>query len=158
QPISSVFSASLKLDANVYLKLKASFGSANFPSISSDFVLTWQFDPTKDNKPPQVAFKNVTLDLGTFITNFAKPIINEVDKFIKPLRPVVDFLTAPIPVISQLSGNPKLSLLDLAIAFEGGDSSKVQPFENAFHLAEQIIDLVNMAPDKSTIKICLGSF
>jgi hypothetical protein len=158
--LGSIVSANLGADANVNLKLTASFGdNANFPKITSDFVLTWRFgtDTGLAGARPHVAFNNVTLDLGTFISNFARPIINEVDKFIEPIRPVVDFLTMRLPVISDLAGQDT-SILDLAVTFGGGNPTAVHAFEQAVHLVEQIIDLVRILPVGSTIQISLGSF
>lgn len=49
-----------------------------------------------------VGFEDVSLDLGTLYTDFVDPLIRNVQDNLQPLRPIVDFLTEPLPVISDL--------------------------------------------------------
>lgn len=67
-----------------------------------------------------VDLNNLRLNVGTFITNMVGPIAKEIQKYTEPLQPVIDTLTAPIPVLSDLAGTP-ITLLDLVILLGEGD-------------------------------------
>ncbi|QDV40772.1 hypothetical protein Enr13x_06080 [Stieleria neptunia] len=49
-----------------------------------------------------VAFDNVSLDLGKLYTDFVDPVISNLQESLKPIKPVIDFLTEPVPIISDL--------------------------------------------------------
>ena len=53
-----------------------------------------------------VAYENVELDLGTLFTDFINPTIGGIQKTLQPLKPVVDGLTDPLPVVSDIAGEP----------------------------------------------------
>ena len=143
--------------------------SAVFPTLKSDFLLEWALgdrvtDP--DNKVFEdlssitgsviqagletVAFTDVELDLGLFISDFVAPILEQVQSVTEPVQPVVDILTTPLPVISDLG--PPVTLLDLAGIF-----GKVNP---AFlRSVADIITLVNAIPTNvSSLMIPFGDF
>ncbi len=66
------------------------------------------FDATGMNqtKPfgddPTINFTNIQLDLGTFYNGFIRPVVDNVQEGLKPIRKMVDFLTGRIPLISDL--------------------------------------------------------
>jgi hypothetical protein len=117
--------------------------AASFPEIVADFELVWrlgdsQFDfDESDGRDhlnyfenwstlgnaimdglERVAFEDVGIDLGSFLTEVLSPIVKEVQKATKPIQPIIEILTTPIPVISDLAG--PTTLLDLASAFSKG--------------------------------------
>ncbi len=51
----------------------------------------------------EVVYQNIQLDLGKLFSEFIDPVIAGVQSVIEPFQPVVDFLTEPVPVISELS-------------------------------------------------------
>lgn len=89
--------------ANLDVHLRGGFGtvntSAEFPSISADLVVAWPFS-TND---PTVSFKNVTLDLGTFLSHVLEPIVSNIKSVGETLAPVFEVLNKPLPGISDLS-------------------------------------------------------
>lgn len=111
--------------ANIKFNLETGFSgvAAKFPSLSTDFQLGWVFansrvDPTQPQNfgsSPQVSFNNVKLKMGDFLDNFVSPIFSEIQKVTEPIRPIVEFLNKPLPVLSDF-GKPKrpVTLLDLA--------------------------------------------
>ncbi len=135
--------ATLSGDAKVDLDLLAGFGTqgvvTSFPTIEvHHFTMDWNFgtgigaDSTDTNssledwgKKAGVAFDDVTINMGTFISDFLKPIFDKIRDVGDPIKPVLDVLTYPIPVLSQLSGSP-VSLLtiamDLGLAPPGTDT------------------------------------
>ncbi|MEB3339666.1 hypothetical protein [Okeania sp.] len=151
------FAPSLTGGADVNLDLTASvngdlFGkpelSGVFPGIVSDFDLVWNFDASnlsEDNKDfatlETVAFNNVNLDLGSFISDFLGPVAEEVKKVTKPIEPVIDAITDPIPVISDLAGKD-ISLLDLAEAFGYAEVGMIRDIA-------AIVELINAIPENT---------
>ena len=61
---------------------------------------------------PEIEFENVSVDLGSFFTQFVDPVLTEVKKITEPLDPVISFLTDPLDVVSDLRGEDT-SVLDL---------------------------------------------
>ena len=108
--------------------------SGVFPKVTTDFRLDWSIDgddtmPGLQLKPfselkgtsatnlvksglNDVKFEHVSLDLGSFVTDFINPILGSVRDVTEPLQPIIDFLTTPLPVISDLG--PSLTVLDIA--------------------------------------------
>ncbi len=88
-------------------------------------------DPTDgfDFDIPEFGFDNVQLDIGSFIGEFLGPVLGEVQNFTKPLQPVIDVVSAPIPGISQLAelvGADPVTLLSLFEAISGNDLTLVK--------------------------------
>jgi len=147
-----------KLTANADLKLKLNTGLSDngvLPSISSDFNLSgWQYDSTNPLTPaPNVEFKQVELDLGTFVENFAGTILEDIQTVTKPFDPIINTLNKPLPIIRR-------SLLDLASALADIGKGTVDPDTVKFigQLAD-VVDLINKIPtDPDNIKINFGDF
>src|SRR5207249_6952576 len=83
-----------------------------FPSLRADFHLDWSFSTATglSGSRPNVAFNSIRLDLGKFLSDFLNPIVSQVQKIVAPIKPVLDILTAPLPVLSDLA--PTRALLD----------------------------------------------
>ncbi|MDB5319040.1 MAG: cya 2, partial [Phycisphaerales bacterium] len=155
--LSDIIKAKLTAQANVNLHLVASFGAgAAFPTISSDFALSWSFTNAPTDAPdgsfgskPTVAFTNVQLNAGEFFSRFAKPILDNVQKVLAPIQPVIDILTAPLPVLSDIKAarnvldfdkSGSVTLLDLVHLYS--PDSKLD-FITAL---AKTIDLINAIP------------
>jgi Ca2+-binding RTX toxin-like protein len=100
----------------------------------------------------------VTLDLGTFLSGAIKPILDDVNGFLKPVRPILDTLSIDIPVISQLSellGGGPVTFLD-AIGLFGQGGKDVEEF---LHILTVAADLVGTAASISgDVQIDFGNF
>jgi Ca2+-binding RTX toxin-like protein len=106
---TSAYTIGLNANANLNLHLAATIdGNTNLPSISTDLYFTWSPNPTASN-PDALGFRNVTYSMGGFIDD----IIGEIDSVLKPVMPLIDLLSAPLPVLSQLAGH-NMDLVDLA--------------------------------------------
>ncbi|MEE4110815.1 MAG: PKD domain-containing protein [Halieaceae bacterium] len=63
-------------------------------------------------------YESVRLDLGTFFSEFVDPFVEGLQLGLSPARPVVEFLTFPIPVLSDIGealGLGEVSPIDLGI-------------------------------------------
>ncbi|NNL88133.1 MAG: hypothetical protein HKP25_03615, partial [Marinicaulis sp.] len=128
------FNALVEAEADLNAMLRLGFNegltpgisSAVFPSLQADFEFGWSTGGELDlfdlggfsfaEGLDSVAFRNIYLDIGSFLGDFLSPIVSQIQEITAPLQPIIDILTAPIPVVSDLAGQP-ISLVDIAAAF-----------------------------------------
>ena len=100
------------------LRAEASFAatadnSFKFPGISTDLNILWNLP----DGAPAVTFEQVSFNLGTFLSQFVNPIVQNIQTFTRPLQPLFDVLTTPLPGLSDLShliGQGDVDLLGIA--------------------------------------------
>jgi Ca2+-binding RTX toxin-like protein len=97
----------------------------------------------------EVSFNNISLDLGSFISDFIGPVLGSIQDVTQPIQPIVDFLTAPLPVISDIG--PPVTLLDIAGVFGNVNPALLKSIA-------EIITLVNALPSGGDIVIDFGDF
>lgn len=77
-----------------------------------NFKLDWVFGAGAGNdemselstdSTPAIALNGVQLGLGKWMTQFVQPIVAEIQKYTKPFQPVIDAVTTPLPVLSDLA-------------------------------------------------------
>jgi Ca2+-binding RTX toxin-like protein len=166
------FNSSLTASAGIHLHNNVSFGgSAKFPSLNADFDLSWNFNGASMNPggsaasfgdAPKIEFNNVQLDLGSFFSNFAKPIIDEVRGILKPVQPVIDLLQRRVPVLSDFAplrskfdknGNGKVTILEVIDALS---DSPVVKFVDAVVAVDEFVKKIPAG--LGSVAIDLGSF
>ena len=49
-------------------------------------------------------FGNVSLDLGSFISDLVEPVIQDIQQYTEPLQGAINFLNTPIPGIDKIPG------------------------------------------------------
>ncbi|WP_242728670.1 DUF4347 domain-containing protein [Microcoleus vaginatus] len=164
-----LFNANLTSNANLGLTAKTSInGNAAFPSYNFDLAVDWPIlnyanGQLTGPQKPTVAFNNMQLDLGTFVNNFAKPIIGKISDVIKPFRPVINFLNADTKLLSKIglagpfdkNGDGIVSVLELAAKISGRDIDT--RFLEAVAKVDKVVDLANQIAN-SPDKIDLGSY
>ncbi|NQE38000.1 hypothetical protein [Microcoleus asticus] len=164
-----LFKANLTSNANLGLTAKTSInGNAAFPSYNFDLAVNWPLlnyanGQLTGPQKPTVAFNNMQLDLGTFVNNFAKPVIGKISDVIKPFRPVINFLNADTKLLSKLgiagsfdkNGDGKVSVLELAAKISNTDIDT--SFLDAVAKIDKVVDLANQIAN-SPDKIDLGSY
>ena len=81
---------------------------SQFPSITAQLGFTWAIDGTSLSTgslpDPDVSLDNIEIDLGTAITDFLAPVLKPFYDATNGLVPMFDFLTSPMPIISQIIG------------------------------------------------------
>lgn len=139
----------LEAEAEVNLDLRVQFNdkilpetiSSLLPALNARFLLDWETgDITSDqfdfaDSLEFIGFRDIELDMGSFIGEFLGPFINKIAEVTEPLQPVIDALTTPIPVLSDLAGGP-VTLIDIAGMF-----GEVNP--DMIYAIADIITLVN---------------
>ncbi|MEG4048095.1 hypothetical protein QUA25_25775, partial [Microcoleus sp. Pol17C6] len=170
--LSDLIGTSLDTKANLGMSAKTSVnGSAAIPSFNFD--LNAGFSPLsyKDGKgsgpqKPTLAFNNMQLDLGSFVTGFAKPIITTIDKVITPVRPLINVLNSDIKFLSDISSirnyvdqnkDGKVTLLEAGMALTGTKvNGSFLTAVDAVGKASQLIG--ELAAQDGNIKIDLGDY
>ena len=155
-------------------------GNPSFPKIFADFNLDWNtrakqtasapasgsqadpgVDPQKDKElmdlRPEIGLSNIQLDLGTFLTRLMKPIVSEIDEAIEPLDPVIDAVTAEIPVISDIAGR-KVDLVDLLKTFGGPKGQAIGTLIDVIVAVRKSVEILNAVEDGRTMRLPLGRF
>src|SRR5262249_51130925 len=109
------------------LQLTADFATAGadpsgvtMPKFRTDFRLDWDLSGAKPTDAaanlggtPRVAFKNVSVELGTLMSQTPPPVVKPIQQLPAPTQPVLDALAAPIPGLSDV-GLGDVNLLKLA--------------------------------------------
>ena len=153
-------SANVNLGLNAVTSIEA---DTAFPSFSFDLagefpVLNYEDGEITNLQAPTIAFNNVELDLGSFLSDFAQPVIGRINDIIDPFRPVIDFLNSDTEILNDLNiasdfdgnDNGEISVLELALGIaELGGST---PIANFIPFFNAIVDLSNFAEDLSNLE------
>ncbi len=151
---SDIVDADIEAVADINLKLSGGFGtSAVFPRVVVDFNLDWSWSLSDGSSDPVLGFNNLGIDLGTWISDFLGPILNKIDETVDPVRPIIDAVTAPIPILSDLAGR-SINLLDVMESFGYLDPG-VRKF---IDVALFVIELADNIPTGANVVIPLGDF
>jgi len=167
-----LFKANLTSNANLGLTAKTSInGNAAIPSYNFDLAVNWPIlnyanGQLTGPQKPSVEFKNMQLDLGSFITGFAKPVITKVNDVLKPALPVINVLNSDIKPLSEFSairnffdqdGDGKVTLLEAGATIA---NKKIDTrFLNALQDVGKVSDLLNsLSSQEGNIAIDLGDY
>jgi Ca2+-binding RTX toxin-like protein len=186
--LTDLFNYELAGNANLGLKTKTSIeGDPAFPSVAFDLaiglpIFNYGNQTQAGSTGLDVNFNNITLDFGTFLTDFAAPIMKKVDDIISPVKPVIDILNADTKLFSYLGmenqfnrdGRPGVSILDLGIVLaEAIPANTTDPnlkrIKDSVPKAVKFVDtitkivelnenLIELAESGSSIILPLGSY
>ena len=153
-------------DAEVNLDLKLGLNedmlpdtiSAAIPTVGAQFHLDWSVggpisgDLNLADGLRLLEFTDVSLDLGSFLSETVGPVVAKIQEITGPLQPIIDIVTARIPVLSDLAGRT-ITLVDIAAAFGEFDASLI-------YAVADIISLVNMIDTGGgeSLVLVLGDF
>ena len=150
-------------NAGVRLHLASDLGTAVLPDLAADLDFNWGFnaavvDAAAGNatfgNAPTVAFRNVSLGLGSFFSDFVTPVFGAVQTLTDPLQPVVDVLKTKIGFLSELAGQD-VTLLDVA----GGIGALSPETVARLDLYASLINFINSVPSGGgSARIDLGDF
>ena len=166
--ISQLVDAHLTVDVGINLHLDASLlGSSAVPSIGADLHINWNLDSASmadtvlgGTNLPEISLTNVTLDAGTALSGIIGPTLSKLDSFFDEIRPVIDFLNTPTPVISDLLGSP-ISLIEVADKLSPGlnaeQAEKIRATKKFVDVANQIHDLAESFKKSRSLIISIGN-
>ncbi|PAY21344.1 hypothetical protein CKO51_01835 [Rhodopirellula sp. SM50] len=153
QSFDQVLNIDILAKAALDMHLHAGFGeNANFPSIQTGMSVDWEFQLGDDVQLPTVQFVNIELGLGEFLSGFAGGMFEQVEKVLAPVRPIVNFLSEELPVVSELTGGP-ITVLDL-IRMQGGRVARAASFIEAVQKLDSIISNI---PDLGDAMLPIGN-
>jgi Ca2+-binding RTX toxin-like protein len=125
------------------------------PSLSTDLVINWSLaaGTTVSSLAGEavapgtnlIALNNMTMDAGSVAESLLGPLFGDVLEFIEPFMPVIDTLTYPIPILSDVAGEP-FTLLDLAAIFGSVDPAFIEAVADILDVISSINDFMT-APD-----------
>jgi hypothetical protein len=129
------------------------------PSFTAGLNVTWAFnsaDPTTSGllgNAPTVSFNDVTIDLGSFLSNVVRPIVTSVQHFTQPLENVAEALTSPLPGVTDVTNLLGMQPITVASLLGGDAGGALETFANA-------IEFINglQVPTSGSIKVDVGSF
>ena len=155
------------LDATLSGHSKVDFGlniaqpaGSPLPQMGTNLTFDWQFDHSAVNAlddnsdfgdAPNVYFADSTMNLATLFDSIGGRFLAEIDRVTGPLQPVIDILTTPIPILSDL-GLSKVTLLDFA-GLTVEQTSAIQGLADLIDLAQEI-SAFTVSPD---FKLDLGT-
>jgi hypothetical protein len=163
-------------DAHVDVLLGAGFSGAQLsaPSVSANFVLDWPFLDSQAAKSDDtfggklsVDFKDVKVNLGTYLTNMLKPIVEKGQQYTEPFNDFFQFLGEPVPVVSDIAkvigDNDGVSVLDLAgIAADSGylpeDYAVLINISKAVIQVTNVINKMEASGQFDTLMVPIGDF
>jgi hypothetical protein len=106
--------AKMKSDARAHLDVNTRFGFTDgdaFPEILWGVDVDWNLGGSTLNSAgavnsfgsvPTVAFKEVQLGLGSYITNFIQPIFDKIATVLDPVRDIIKLMETRVPVFSDI--------------------------------------------------------
>jgi Ca2+-binding RTX toxin-like protein len=144
-------------DTNVVTLHLATVALSGLPALEADLVLDWalpagtKVGDLKGNAVTpdlaaagvdHIALMDMKIDTGSIAESLLQPLLGTILDYIEPFMPVVDVLTAPIPVLSDLSGEP-FTLLDLAAIFGSVDSEFIDAVADILDVISMLTDAMN---------------
>ncbi|MEX2171743.1 MAG: SdrD B-like domain-containing protein [Pirellulales bacterium] len=137
-----VFQPAFNVAAEVHLLLEAGINDS-LPSVQGEMHLTWSYTSTYNATTDQFdtvvvpfsfKFEDVGINLGDFLSRHIRPVLEQINKYIEPLQPVINLLKKEIPGVTQLSearGNGPVTFLDLALQKNPEQAAAAKKFINA---------------------------
>jgi Ca2+-binding RTX toxin-like protein len=168
-PIATLVDARVDANADIRLHVAANAAIANdgfLPSIAADIVVEWNFsrtlgEPGNPNQlRPTFEVRDLTLSLGEFLSRVASPIAQKVNKYVEPVRPILDLLNSRIPGLAEaadtLGFGPRTWAE--AISFFGGSGGET--IERLINILTAVDNFVTdvVALNGQPIEINFGDF
>jgi Ca2+-binding RTX toxin-like protein len=173
--LANLASISLGGEANVKLNLRSFIDPipgpggtprpSYLPSIGTDLNLGWTFESNQFGQP-DISFDAPSIYLGSFISDFAGPILRQVQTVTQPISAAYNFIDKPIGFLNDIKasitypGANTNSLLALAgIASElAGRKPEFQTLSTFINAVGGISNAVQSIPSGSDIAIKFPNF
>ncbi|MCH8474688.1 MAG: LEPR-XLL domain-containing protein, partial [Opitutales bacterium] len=162
----NIIQLTISADIIVNLSVELSVSDdAAFPKIRADLNLDWGFsvnlldeDPFGEvNWYPHLGVNDIRLDMGSFLTQYMRPLLAEIDDGLDPVRPLIEILTDPIPVISDIAGR-NISLSNLLYQFGGPKGQAIATFIDVVRLVSDLSAIMRDLPDDMNVYLPMGNF
>jgi len=160
--LDPVFTGNLDVGLQITTGL-SSFGgdsaeiTGKLPKVQADLAIGWGWtsDAPGTFESPAISLTEVGIDAGQFFSGVLRPIFEGTKRFTDPLKPVREFIFAPIPVISDVSrlfGGDDISYVDLAEIFGDVDLSLLKDVDQIL----SFIDTIGQMADGQNTFVPIG--
>lgn len=143
--------------ANIGMNTRTSIQESSLlPAVQFDLAVNVPLfnlsnDEESDENGFSVEFRNVAVDLGSFLRDYMVPILATANDALGPIKPIVKALNADTKLLGKLGlssffesdGKPGISLLEIAKKLNTGGSAQAAKIDKAIKFADQITTLVN---------------
>lgn len=149
----------LRLDAEVALG-----GSTVFPGVTFGLDGDWNGFSLTDGEvsldtSPTLALTDIEIDAGSFISEFANPLLIRVDEIVDPFRPILELLTAEIEVLDFLGFTGNSSNIAGLISAVSGGRVNIKPFtDDLIELSNLVAAAADAARDGANFVIEFGDY
>ncbi|MFM7137940.1 MAG: hypothetical protein ACKO1M_12865, partial [Planctomycetota bacterium] len=106
---------------------------------------------------PEIGFNNIRLDVGSFLTKFIKPVVDEAEPYLSQVRPVLQFFNSRIPVLSDVTGRT-IKVVDLLEAYGGPKGKTVRAVIDVVTAVDNLVARIAALPAGVNIQIPMGRF
>jgi Ca2+-binding RTX toxin-like protein len=121
------------------------------PSIATGLRIDWSFDGIgfSGNNPPEITYEGIQLNLGRLLNEVFLPFFETIQTVFVPFESVIEFLTAPLPVIDELvePGTIPPSIISLAEVFK----NSLPEYSNIRGTIDALLEFVDMVKTISDI-------
>jgi Ca2+-binding RTX toxin-like protein len=164
-PFNNLIDIAMNITAMIDLELEAGTVNPDLPSVKADLFVDWEFNVNFGDPNPfmgqlnDVSFGNFTLDLGGYVSQVMKPIVEKIDEILEPLDPLLEFLAFEVPLISDVSellGQDPITILSLIELFGDGAASVVEFIDIVIQIRQVVKDIANAPGD--SFEISFGNF
>lgn len=153
--VLDIFQPTLTGSADILMQAEVDFSAFGsdlarvLPSITTGLMIHWGMSASPNTglvvDDPSIVLADVSLDLGSFISDFAGPILGNIADIIEPLDFLIGpdgFLNKRIPLLSDLAGKT-ITGRDLIETFD--PTAKIGPFLDAIAELFFLVDLIDDA-------------
>jgi Ca2+-binding RTX toxin-like protein len=147
------------LRINLALRTGIAGTGTDLPSILGTMHFSAAASASGGFEEPEFDFGNLYLDVGTYLSNFLKPVIDGINNVISPFKPIIDVVNAPIPVVSDLAalvGEPPVTMIKLLEAATGADLGMVKAILSIIQFVGTIGDIVKGLGPEGSLQLPLG--
>ncbi|MEB3826395.1 hypothetical protein, partial [Phormidium sp. CCY1219] len=170
--LSELIDTTLDTKGKLGLKARTNLGeSAAIPSYNFDLNANFpelNYDNGQWSGPqvPKLNFNNIQLDLGSFVADFAQPVMSTINDIVKPIEPLLTVFNGDIKPLSHFqpareffdqNEDGKVTLLEMGAAITGNeiDTSFLDSLEQIVKANGLLTDLADTG---GNITIELGDY
>jgi uncharacterized repeat protein (TIGR01451 family) len=162
-----IFDAELSADVAINLRLAAAITS-DLPSIQTDFNASWLASITTAGGQinvivgglPSIKFTNLGINLGDFLSQQIGAVLNKIDKYIEPIKPLIALLKQKVPGVSELSeaaNHGEVTFLDLAFLKNPSQAASARKFVDTIDTIISLIDSLKSIDGNDDVLLMLVS-
>jgi len=139
---TTTYSATAALDEALTLS------APSLPELKADLLVNWTWDIKTGAADPQISLQDIRLNVSSLLSDFLKPIAQQIANVLDPFKSVIEAFTTKIDGLDKILKDPTLcGLINVILEVAGKD-----PIDWSFlDAAESMLNLVDtistMSPD-----------